>query len=179
MVSMVDAGLLLRMATETLAERLKRLRVAKGLSQNALGTQARLLSGGQAIYKVEAGQRRFQPDTAARVAAVLDTTPEYLLYGFRPTYTGDMPPLDVYLRETHALRDDDISAITHLVRRLADAPDRVAEAEEAMFGESGQMPKGTPPPDDLELIVPHPWEPRAADTGDNPIPGRPRDPDAQ
>lgn len=64
----------------TIYERIKELRLKKGMSQLEL---AKLVGyeGSAAISKVEKGQRNITQTMIKKYATVLNTTPQYLLYG--------------------------------------------------------------------------------------------------
>jgi transcriptional regulator with XRE-family HTH domain len=151
MVFVVDIGLRWCMADDGLAVRLRRLRESRGYTQADLALQAKLRSGGQAISNVETGKRHFTRETAKRVAQALDTTPEFLLYGIEPIYSTELPPLDTYLRETQHLRDDEIAALSLIVRRLAETPARY---------ETGTYELERPAALDIDIERPEEWPPR-------------------
>lgn len=80
-------------ASEALGERIKRLRHAAGLSQDALGRLCGVT--GQAIWLIEAGRRKsVYPETAARLANALGVSEYYLLSGREPE-AGEHVPVEV------------------------------------------------------------------------------------
>jgi transcriptional regulator with XRE-family HTH domain len=64
-----------------LAKRLRQCRERKALSQKRLGELVRMTQ--QAIDKIETGDVKM-PRKIEAIAAVLDVSPEYLLYGRNP-----------------------------------------------------------------------------------------------
>jgi len=68
---------------ETIYDRIKRLRVARNMSQDELARRVGY-SGRSAISKVELGLRDITQTMMLKYAAALGTTPTYLIYGDEP-----------------------------------------------------------------------------------------------
>jgi transcriptional regulator with XRE-family HTH domain/predicted DNA-binding protein len=81
------AGRLHHVDPAVLGERIRNLRLARGLTQDGLADGAVTVSY---ISRIEAGQRR--PDAALleRFARVLDTTPEHLITGIEPARADEI-----------------------------------------------------------------------------------------
>jgi len=125
---------------ESLAERVRRLRIAKGLSQEAL---ARLVGVSKTqVYLVERGTtRRPQPEALNRYANALGVTVDYLLTGqTAPTDTeGAWPPIEAYLRHTSNLSEAEIAQVARIIRALEMEQRReLLEAEQAAERDEGE-----------------------------------------
>ncbi len=107
------------MKRETLGERVRRLRQARGLSQDGL---ARLVGvTRQQVYQVERGdQEHMRRDTRQRYAKVLGISEEYLETGFESFDPGEneWPPLEVCLRHTSRLSEEDIAQVKRIIEAL-------------------------------------------------------------
>jgi transcriptional regulator with XRE-family HTH domain len=107
------------MAEETLAQRVRRLRLQRGLSQYALADLARVTR--QHVYDVERGHiKRLRGSTLARYAEALSESPVYIEYGYDrpPGKAEEWPPLEVALRHTSRLGDEEITQVARIVRAL-------------------------------------------------------------
>jgi transcriptional regulator with XRE-family HTH domain len=85
-------------SVETLGERIKRVRVLRGLSASELAFKAGI--GENAIYKIESGLSK-QPSFVAgvRIATALGVTAETLLNGTDVITTADDEPLTPFVRD--------------------------------------------------------------------------------
>ncbi len=68
---------------ETFPQRLKRLRKKSGFTQDKLATLLGITQ--PSVNKYEAGTKKTLPKQAEKLAEILGVTPEYLLYGRKPT----------------------------------------------------------------------------------------------
>ncbi|MBV9281710.1 MAG: helix-turn-helix transcriptional regulator [Chloroflexi bacterium] len=108
------------MEQETLGERVRRLRKARGLSQDGLARQLGVTR--QQVYQVERGdQQHMRKSTLQRYAQVLDVSERYLETGFEP-FSGasdtSWPPLEVCLRHTSRLSEEDIAQVKRIIEAL-------------------------------------------------------------
>jgi len=105
---------------ETLGQRVRRLRLARGLSQEELAHQAGVSK--TQVYLVENGTTRSpQGEVLRGYARALDISLSYLTTGVddtAPTNSEAWPPLEVYLRHTLTLSDEEIAQIVRIVRAL-------------------------------------------------------------
>jgi transcriptional regulator with XRE-family HTH domain len=106
------------MSGESIGRRVRRLRKQRGLSQTELAQALRITP--QQLNNLETGeQRTMRDETLARYAAVLGVTDQYLATGIQvPVDNGDLPDLEVYLRQSTQLAEDDITQIARIVRSL-------------------------------------------------------------
>jgi transcriptional regulator with XRE-family HTH domain len=107
-------------APETLAQRVRRLRRARGLSQEDL---ARLVGVSKTqVYLVEGGHTRNpQPSRLRRYAEALGVSLDYLQFGHDAEPPGggvEWPPLEVCLRHTSTLTEEEIAQVAKIVRAL-------------------------------------------------------------
>ena len=116
-------------APETLGQRLKRLRLAKGLSQNQLARLAGL-SDGNHVYELESGKRKtMYPHTAQRYADALDVSASYLLQGWEMYEPGRDPmdaPLPQILKRKTRLSEPNVVAVVNIINAL-EAQDALEE----------------------------------------------------
>jgi len=108
------------MSEETLGQRVRRLRLARGLSQEELAHQVGVSK--TQVYLVENGTTRSpQAEVLRGYARVLGISLSYLTTGVdgtAPTDSEAWPPLEVYLRHTLTLSDEEIAQIVRIVRAL-------------------------------------------------------------
>jgi transcriptional regulator with XRE-family HTH domain len=128
---------------ETLAQRVRRLRLDRGLAQEELARQVGVSK--TQVYLVENGlTKNPRPERLRRYARALGVTPEYLREGRgpeRPQAEGELPPLEVCLRHTSRLNEAEIAQIVRIVRAL----EAEQERELAERRKSSPGPKRTPP----------------------------------
>jgi len=109
------------MTSEMIGERVRRVRMERGMTQARL---AHLLGvTRQQVNNLERGpQRTMQGQTLRRYATALGVSEQYLATGIAdsPEFRdGDeLPRLDVYLRRTSQLTDDNIAQIARIIRSL-------------------------------------------------------------
>jgi transcriptional regulator with XRE-family HTH domain len=105
---------------ETFARRVRRLRQARGLSQEDLARRVGVSK--TQVYLVESGRTQSpQPGKLRRYAQALGVSLDYLQYGHDPEPPDggkEWPPLEVCLRHTSSLTEEDIAHITRIVRAL-------------------------------------------------------------
>ncbi len=98
---------------------MRRLRKARGLSQEELARRVGVSK--TQVYLVESGQTK-QPQGAIlrRYARALGITVEYLKDGIEPNPAprGEMPPLEVYLRHTSTLSEEEIAQVVRIIHAL-------------------------------------------------------------
>lgn len=107
------------MVEETLAQRVRRLRLQRSLSQYALADLARVTR--QHVYDVERGHiKRLRGSTLARYAEALNESPVYIEYGYDrpPSAEEEWPSIEVALRHTSRLTDEEIGQVVRIVRAL-------------------------------------------------------------
>lgn len=142
------------MAGDTFGARLRDLRERKGLTQKQLGALVEMT--GQAIHWLETGERtRPLPGNLRRLAAALDVTPEYLMFGVHDQKDGyALPPLETYLRETEALDDEQIRHVSRTLRAFR-AERALAELQSGYETGGDQSPPSDQDygdiPDDLDI----------------------------
>ena len=102
---------------EPLAQRLRRLRLALGVSQDKL---SKLLGVSAAqVYLVESGRRsRLNLDTAQRYAEVFSVSLPYIMYGMELKDTSEPMPLADHIRTTTSLSEQDIADVVRHVQAL-------------------------------------------------------------
>jgi transcriptional regulator with XRE-family HTH domain len=104
---------------ESLPQRVRRLREARGLSQRQLAQM--LGMSHQQLNKLETSEHRtLQRRTLQRFAAVFDVSPEYLATGVELDASG-LPDLAEYLRARHTLSEEDMAAVVRIVHALESA----------------------------------------------------------
>lgn len=111
---------------ETLGQRIRSLRIGKGYSQDEL---ARLTERSrQHVFQVERGDiRHLRGETLRRYARALNVSERYLETGHElPPRGDDWPPLDVCLRHTTRLSEEQIDHVERLIRWL-EAEQQMAE----------------------------------------------------
>ena len=107
------------MKRETLGARVRRLRQAKGLSQDGLAREVGVTR--QQVYQVERGdQEHMRRDTRAKYARVLGVSEEYLETGYESFDPGqnEWPALEVCLRHTSRLSEEDIAQVKRIIEAL-------------------------------------------------------------
>jgi transcriptional regulator with XRE-family HTH domain len=104
-----------------LAEMLRRLRQARGLSQQDLAAAADVAVN--TIWAAEKGQLRPRPRTLRRVAAALGVPVEQLLRGETAPVAGGEDPLNRYLlaRAGGRLAPAELARLHRLIERLVEA----------------------------------------------------------
>lgn len=103
---------------ESLGQRIRALRTGKGLSQDEL---ARVTERSrQHVFQVERGDiRHLRGETLKRYAQALGVSERYLETGHElPPRGEDWPPLDVCLRHTTKLSEEQIDQVERLVHAL-------------------------------------------------------------
>ncbi len=105
---------------ETFAQRVRRLRQARGFSQEDLARRVGVSK--TQVYLVESGRTlNPQPGKLRRYAQALGVSLDYLQYGHDPGPPGggsEWPPLEVCLRHTSTLTEEEIAQIARIVRAL-------------------------------------------------------------
>ncbi len=126
-------------ANEGLAERVRALRVSRGLSQAELAELVGVTPN--QVHLVESGKtRKLQRQTLRAYAEQLGATPDYIRFGSgpgpnatredSPLWTeGQHPPIDVYLRQTSNLGEAEIVQVARIVRLLEEEQRRLIEEE--------------------------------------------------
>jgi transcriptional regulator with XRE-family HTH domain len=112
---------------KTLGERLRQLRVGRGLSQNQL---ARIVgTSNTTIHKAEtARQSSFQPEMAQAIAEALGVDVAYLLFGFtNSNAVVQEENLTYALRRTTRLSEQGIAIVERIVRGLEDGESPTAD----------------------------------------------------
>lgn len=95
---------------ETIGERVKRLRTARGLSQIALGTKAGVAQ--PTISGIEKGERQIQPSSLIELAHALHTEAYYLKYGKgKEDITSSLNETQQLLLEAFPLLDESVQEI--------------------------------------------------------------------
>jgi transcriptional regulator with XRE-family HTH domain len=115
------------MEEETLAQRVRRLRLRSGMSQYALAAAIGVTR--QHVYDVERGHiQRLRGSTLGKYARVLGESPSYIEYGHDrlPGAGEEWPSLEVALRHTSALSDDRIAHVARIVHAF-EAEQRLEE----------------------------------------------------
>lgn len=123
---------------ESLGERVRRLRLNRGFSQEELARQIGVSK--TQVYLVEAGKTRApQAEVLRGYARALGISLTYLKNGGDPepaVATERWPPLEVYLRHVSTLAEDEIAHIVRIVRAL----EREQQRELAMHERSQREP---------------------------------------
>jgi transcriptional regulator with XRE-family HTH domain len=122
--------------TENLGQRVRRLRLERGLAQEELARQVGVSK--TQVYLVENGLTKSpRPERLRRYARALGVTLEYLRHGQGPERPaeGEWPPLDVCLRHTSRLNEEEIAQIVRIVRALEAEQEReLAERQRVSSG---------------------------------------------
>lgn len=123
---------------ESLGERVRRLRLNRGFSQEELARQIGVSK--TQVYLVEAGKTRApQAEVLRGYARALGISLTYLKNGGDPEPAAAAerwPPLEVYLRHVSTLAEDEIAHIVRIVRAL----EREQQRELAMHERSQREP---------------------------------------
>lgn len=105
---------------ESLSDRVRRLRTARGFSQEELARRVGVSK--TQVYLVESGQTKApRPARLQRYARALGVTLEYLRDGRGPEVPDrkeEWPALDVCLRHTSTLSEEEIAQVVRIVRAL-------------------------------------------------------------
>jgi transcriptional regulator with XRE-family HTH domain len=105
---------------ESLGGRVRRLRLARGLSQEELARQLGVSK--TQVYLVERGKTLApQAEVLRAYARVLGVSIGYLRHGVEDEPVpgpAEWPPLEVYLRHTSTLSPEEIAQIVRIVRAL-------------------------------------------------------------
>jgi transcriptional regulator with XRE-family HTH domain len=106
------------MIQETIGARVRRLRTERGMSQAQLAHILGITR--QQVNNLERGpQRTMHEQTLARYARALDVSEHYLATGIpEPPAGDDLPSLEMYLRQTSKLSDENIAQVARIVRTL-------------------------------------------------------------
>ncbi|GAC1474428.1 MAG: hypothetical protein PVSMB7_29460 [Chloroflexota bacterium] len=107
------------MEEETLAQRIRRLRFRRSLSQYGLAAEIGVTR--QHVYDVERGHiKRLRGSTLAKYADALGESPSYIEYGYdrAPAEGQGWPTLEVALRHTTRLSEDQITQVVRIVHAL-------------------------------------------------------------
>lgn len=154
-----------------------RRREALGWSSHRLAGKANLAD--PYVRKLETGQGvRLGVDVIIKLARALDVAPDELLADAGVETSKHLAgELDRVYRD---LGRPERAALIRIGRTLREMQTEY-EVRQAAETPASYVTGGTDPPgpDEEPLREPHPFEPKAADTGKNPIPGPPRDPDAK
>jgi transcriptional regulator with XRE-family HTH domain len=100
---------------EALGERVRRLRLASGLTQDEFVRRSGLSKSH--IVQVEKGTiGQLRSDTLQSYAEVLGVSPDYLLTGEEPAPADGLPDLEAYFRMRGVLSEDQIRQIVGVIR---------------------------------------------------------------
>lgn len=123
---------------ESLGERVRRLRLDRGFSQEELARQIGVSK--TQVYLVEAGKTRApQAEVLRGYARALGISLTHLKNGgeLEPSAAAESwPPLEVYLRHISTLAEDEIAHIVRVVRALEREQQRELAVRERSQGES-------------------------------------------
>jgi transcriptional regulator with XRE-family HTH domain len=103
---------------ETIGARVRRLRAERGITQARLASVLGVTR--QQVNNLERGsQRTMHEETLSRYARALGVSEHFLATGVSDSPgAGDLPSLEMYLRQTSRLSDENIAQVARIVRSL-------------------------------------------------------------